>query len=116
MIQEVAHQTAGAWELAKGIMLTLTTAGVLFTVKTIFGLRDALRELTVIVCGSDGQNGLRSSVRHHTERLDTIENRNRELDAISKRERELYTGPEKRHQASRRDRDTHPFSDTEGSR
>ncbi len=97
-------------------MLTLTTAGVLFTVKTIFGLRDEVRTLTAIVCGPDGGNGLRSDVRRNNLRLDSIENRNRELDAISKRERELYTGPEKRQQTSRRDRDTHPLSDAEGSR
>jgi len=57
---------------------------------------DRLGRIDFILCGPDGENGLRSDVRLVVERVYAIENRNLEIDAIAAREREQYQGPEKR--------------------
>ena len=57
---------------------------------------DRLGRIDFILCGADGENGLRSDVRLVVERVHAIENRNLEIDAIAAREREQYQGPEKR--------------------
>ena len=55
-----------------------------------------LERIDYILCGPDGENGLRSDVRLVVARVNSIENRNLEIDAIAAREREQYQGPEKR--------------------
>ncbi len=65
---------------------------------------DRLGRIDYILCGPDGENGLRSDVRLVVARVSSIENRNLEIDAIAAREREQYNGPEKR-QTRRRMRD-----------
>lgn len=97
--------TAEGWETAKGVMLTLSTAATMWIARTLFTLRDAVRDLKKTVIGADGQNGLNSKIKNVEERVDSIENRNREIDAVARAEKEQYDGPERR-QNPRRLRDT----------
>ncbi len=66
---------------------------------------DRLGRIDYILCGPDGENGLRSDVRNISHRVAGIENRNREIDAIAAIERAQFSGPEKR-KDTRRLRDT----------
>lgn len=60
-----------------------------------------VRDLVFELKGTDGTNGMRSTVRRHTEQLADIERRNLVIDEIEKREREQYHGPERRKELRR---------------
>jgi hypothetical protein len=94
-------ELAPLWETVKGIMLTLTTGGVLWIARTVFVVRDQVRELIIEIRGIDGKNGVKSSVADHEERIGVIEDRNNALDAVAEAERAGYHGEERRHQAVR---------------
>lgn len=96
LLQVATQTTFEGWEIAKGVMLTLTTAGVVWTARTVFGLRDDLRDLKITVIGSDGTNGIASKVKRNTARLDAIEARNLAIDAVVELERKQYEGPNQR--------------------
>lgn len=97
-------QLAPAWELTKGVMLTLSTAGVLWTARTVFFLRDDVRDLKKDVGGADGTNGVKSEVRALIRRIDSVEKRNDRQDLAEEIERENYQGEDRR-QAARRLKD-----------
>ncbi len=87
---------SGAWEIGKGVMLTLTTAGVLWIARSTFFLRDDVRDLAHDVRGRDGDNGIKSSLRKLVDRTDALEGRNERLDAIKAYEKEQYAGEDRR--------------------
>lgn len=87
---------ASTWELAKGVMLSLTTIGVGWTARTVFTLRDDVRDLKKSV-GLNG-NGLIAQANRNTARLDAINERHVAVDAIAAE----YGGPERRHPPNRR--------------
>lgn len=88
---------APLWDIAKGVMLTLTTAGVGWTARTVFVIRDDMRDLKTDVHGRDGTNGIKSMVKQLITRVDAIEDRNLVIDAVAEAEKEEYTGDERRH-------------------
>lgn len=94
-------QFAPAWELTKGIMLTLSTAGILWTSRTVFFLRDDVRDLKKDVGGADGKNGVKSDVRTLGRRVDEIERRNDRQDVADEFDREGYQGEDRRVRARR---------------
>lgn len=100
---QAATVSAEGWETAKGVMLTLSTAATMWIARTLFTLRDAVRDLKTAV-GTDGGNGVISKVKQHALRLDAIEDRNLAIDAIAEKEAREYQGPERR-QSARRLRD-----------
>jgi hypothetical protein len=67
-------------------------------------LSEAVRDLRIAWKGEDGNNGAKSKLRDHEQRLVEIERRNYFIDETARREREKYQGPERRHDA-RRERD-----------
>lgn len=89
MIQ--AEPISAIWELVKGVMLTVTTAGVGWTAKTVFTLRDDVRDLKKAV-GTDGKNGLISQANSNTARLDLIDERHLQEDTVTEIELELGGG------------------------
>lgn len=91
-----ATVSAESWETAKGVMMTISTAATMWIVRTLFHLRDAVRDLKSTVIGADGRNGLNSKIRKAEARLDEIEDRNREIDAVARAEQAQYEGPERR--------------------
>ena len=96
--------SAEGWETAKGVMMTISTAATMWIVRTLFHLRDAVRDLKSTVIGADGRNGLNSKIRKAEARLDAIEDRNIALDTIAELEKAEYRGPERR-KRPRRHRD-----------
>lgn len=91
---------AEGWEMAKGVMMALTTLGVGWTAKTVFFLRDDVRDLKRTV-GTDGSNGLKTAVASLSDRLGRIEDRNSRIDAVAEAERRQYPGPERRRELRR---------------
>lgn len=89
------------WEIAKGVMLSLSTASILASAALLWRLRDGVRDLKREVCGEDGKNGLKSEMRNVLRRLTAIEARNIAVDAVAEAERELHDGPDRRHHARR---------------
>lgn len=102
-IQAVTTSGEG-WRLVQGVMMTLTTLGVGWTAKTVFHLRDDVRELKSCV-GTDGKNGLQTAVAEINSRVRHIEERHAAIDAVAEAERNGYEGPERRYQV-RRQRDS----------
>lgn len=100
MLQTIAGSSE-SWEVAKSVMLALITIASLWTARTVFTLRDAVRDLSTTVVGVDGLNAKMKMVEM---RLGKIEERNLKIDAIAQLEREQYDGPERR-EAIRRMRD-----------
>ncbi len=95
---------AEPWEIAKGVMLSLSTLGVGYLVKTVRAMEFSVTSLQNIVTGVDGKNGLKGDAKLHDARLDELEIWRTKLDTASVIERELYEGEERR-QRSRRIRD-----------
>lgn len=80
-------EVSALWEVVKGVMLTLTTAGVGWTAKTVFTLRDDVRDLKKTV-GENG-NGLVALAANNARRLDDIDDRHLRVDTATAIEREL---------------------------
>ena len=97
-ILESPPAVLAGWEVAKGVMTTLSTAGILGVLTLCFSLRDAVRDLKRDVSGHDGKNGIKSVVAELEERVGELEMRNAEREAV---ERAQYEGPERRHGARR---------------
>lgn len=96
-------------------MLTLSTLGVGYLVRTVRSLEVSLRLLQVDVKGEDGHNGIKSETKKHSHRIEAIEKRNARIDALAEKERQQYGGPERR-QTARRERDIefpNPLDDSE---
>ena len=100
MLQLDASAAQG-WEVAKGVMLTLTTAGVMWSARTLLSVRDRVRDLSSVVMGRDGSNGLKSASKDHEERIQIIEERHSNLDAIAEFEKAQHPGPDRRHENRR---------------
>lgn len=98
LMLESASEVAASWEVAKSVMITITCAGILWMCKTLFTVRDDVRDLKRDWKGEDGTNGAKSQLADHDQRLDDIERRNLRIDAV---EQELYDGPNRRRQARR---------------
>lgn len=103
-MQQTPVPVPEVWEVAKGVMLSLSTLGVGYLVRTIRSVELRMREIEIVVSGVDGKNGLRSAARDHHRRLERIEERNDRIDAVAEYEKHNYQGPERR-QTSRRLRD-----------
>ena len=91
--------TGELWETAKGVMLTVCTAGIIWTSRTVFLMRDGLRDLRTIVVGEKGDNGIRGKVKDNSNRLDLIEERNLKIDTVAAAAiaaGQHYDGPERR--------------------
>lgn len=100
LLQTAALPSEG-WPLVQGIMVTLTTIGVAWIARTVFCLRDDVRDLKNTV-GTDGNSdGLKWQVADIDKRLRAMERRNIELDAVAEAERQQYQGPERRWTARR---------------
>ncbi len=95
---------AESWEIAKGVMLSLSTLGVGYLVRAVRTMEFSVRALQITVTGEDGKNGLKSQAGLHDARIDDLEIWRTKLDTASAMERELYEGEERR-QRSRRIRD-----------
>lgn len=95
---------AEAWDMAKSVMITLSTLGVGYLVKTVRAMEFSVRSLQTTVTGEDGRNGLRGDTKLHNSRLAKLEEWRTKLDTAAAVERELYEGEERR-QTSRRVRD-----------
>lgn len=93
---------APLWEILKAVMLSITTMAALWTARTVFVVRDTVREVVIELRGVDGKNGLKSKVGDHETRLGKIEDRNLVLDALTEAERGQYTGKERRHEPLRK--------------
>ncbi len=93
-----------SWDAFTGILLSLTTLGVLWTARTVFSLRDNVRDLMGEV-GIDGKNGLKRKYADIDCRLSNIESRNDRIDAIVANERDQWKGDERREDL-RRERDS----------
>lgn len=92
-------------QIWQNVMLTLIAAGVLWIARTVFFVRDEVRDLKHEVVGRDGQNGIKSAVRRLTDRVDDLEDWRTALDAVAEAERAQYHGEERRQNARRlRDR------------
>lgn len=94
-------EIAQTWEVAKSVMLTLTTLGVAWIARTVFVTRDDVRDLKYDVRGVDGTNGIKSIVKHLDERVGVLEDHKIMLDAVEEAERQQYQGDERRHGARR---------------
>lgn len=88
------------WEILKSGMLAATTAGVAWTARTVFYLRDDVRDLKAAV-GTDGKNGLKKTADDLHGRLGKIEARHARIDAVAEAERDSYEGPERRRSVRR---------------
>lgn len=89
------HAVAPIWEVAKGVMMTLVTGGVWWIARTVFALRDDMRDIKHEVC--DPKTGLKALVARNDARIGLIEDRNLVIDAVAKLEKEEYDGDERRH-------------------
>jgi hypothetical protein len=78
-----ATPAQSAWELAKGVMLTLTTAGVMGMLHLTLRMRDDVRDLKRDV----GELALDS--RDHGERLQILESWKTAEDAVTAIEKEM---------------------------
>ncbi len=104
VVAQTTPAVSMSWDAFTGILLSLTTLGVLWTARTVFSLRDDVRDLKGEV-GLDGKNGLKKKYTDIFDRLNNIESRNNKIDAIAAAERQQYDGVERREEA-RRLRDT----------
>lgn len=87
---------APLWEVTKGVMLTASTALLTWIATTLRKVeREQVNQRHILV-GVDGDNGIRSQVRLHEERLGAIEDRNLALDAVADAERHNHPGPDRR--------------------
>lgn len=89
------------WDAAKAIGGTVFVTASLWTARTVFVIRDDVREMKQELFGRDGTNGMRSVVRKSAERLDLIDARHIAMDAVAEAERDLYEGDDKRHRPRR---------------
>lgn len=113
-------ELASLWEIAKGIMLFVSTSLLAWIATTLRRVEQTLVKHEHILIGVDGKNGLRSKVAHNDERLDALEKRNIAIDAVAEAERDLHPGPDRRHDARRlrdkihaaHDSDEYPTEDT----
>lgn len=88
------------WETAKGVMLTISTAATMWIGKTLFAMRDDVRDLKRTV-GTDGKNGVLKVVEGIATRVQHIEERHAAIDAVAEAERDGYEGPERRYHTRR---------------
>jgi hypothetical protein len=88
--------SASSWEVVKGVLLTLCTAGIIAALRLLWLMRDAIQKLTHVVFGAAGNNGLFTLSTLHDLRLDALEEWRTKLNAISEIERELWEGPDRR--------------------
>lgn len=111
-----AIDAAPAWELAKGVMLTVCTSTLSYGVVLLRQLVKGQERHEAILIGVDGKNGLRSKVDLLVQRVDAIEDRNIALDAIADAERHQWPHPDRR-TGPRRMRDvTHEVLDERARR
>jgi hypothetical protein len=96
-----SSEVTQSWEVAKGVMATLSTAGILWACKTLFKVRDDVRDLKYDVSGKDGDNGIKSLVKNLDKRVEVLEDHKIMLDAVEDAERAQYQGDERRHGARR---------------
>jgi hypothetical protein len=135
-LQQLAAPTqtlelAPLWEVAKGLMLFLSTALLSWIARTVAQVRTSQRDQLHILKGVDGDGGfkkdiagLESTVRLHGRRLDRIEGRFIALDAVEDADQQDHPGDERRTKVRRtRDQvleglatDTHPVPDEEADR
>lgn len=86
------------WEVAKGVMLTLSTSGILALLKMNWSMRDKVRDL------SNEWPHLKDQVNRIDNRVKRIENRNTRLDAVYSdyiTDLDRHNGPERRQSAQR---------------
>lgn len=104
ILQAAPPDPAPTWQLYMSGVATLGAAAALWTARTVFFVRDEVRDLKRDVSGPNGENGIKSDVKKLTERVDDLEDWQLALEAVARAEREQYHGEERR-QRSRRLRD-----------
>ena len=88
---------AEAWEIAKGVMLTLVTLGVAYLIRGIRTLEFEVRDIKADVkTAQSGELALKKGAHEHDSRLDVLEIWKAKLDTVSEIERELWEGDERR--------------------
>jgi hypothetical protein len=92
------------WEMAKGVMLTFSTAGIGWLISTVRRVEKRQVTLEHLVIGVDGKNGMRSKVTTLGEDVAAIKLRNERIDTITEYEKKQYPGEDRR-QGPRRIRD-----------
>jgi hypothetical protein len=92
---EPTPELSQGWEIAKGVMLSLTTIGVAGLFKIMFTMRDDVRDLKKAV-GTDGKNGLLAKEILLAQRLDIIDDRHLQEDTVTEIELELSEGKRRR--------------------
>lgn len=93
-----------SWEIAKGIMLSLSTLGVGYLVRSVHKMEFAVMELQREVFDKDGNNGLKREAARQKDEIAAIKDRNLAIDTLAKKERDQYQGEERRRHL-RRERD-----------
>jgi hypothetical protein len=121
-------ELAPLWEMAKGLMLFLSTALLSWIAKTVAQVRTSQRDQLHILKGVDGDGGFKkdiaglvSTVRSHDRRLRRIEGRFIGIDAVEDADEQDHPGADRRLSLRRtRDQileglatDTHPLPDEE---
>lgn len=89
------------WQVWQSVLLTLITAGVLWIARTVFLVRDAVRDLKH---GMLMLTELRTDVRKLSRRVGRLEDFRIALEAVAEAEREQHPGEDRR-QGNRRLRD-----------
>jgi len=87
-----ATPAQSAWELAKGVMLTLTTAGVMGMLHLMLRMRDDVRDLKREVGTGIGGDGLKAASNDHEERIQDLEGWKIAENAITEIEKERLRG------------------------
>ena len=88
--------THSTWELAKGVMLTLTTMGVAWIARTVFLMRDGVIWLKDKVGGPDGKNGLVGDSKACNARIGKLEMWQARILDAEERASAAYQGEERR--------------------
>lgn len=101
---QAALEQSPTWELAKGLLLFVSTSGISYGVVLLRRIVQGQQRHENILIGVDGKNGLRSKVDLLITRVDALEDRAIALDAVAEAERHLHPGPDRR-VGSRRMRD-----------
>ncbi|HXG72577.1 MAG TPA: hypothetical protein VNJ04_18390 [Gemmatimonadaceae bacterium] len=91
-----ADPMSQSWEIAKGVMLALTTMGVTWIARTVFLMRDEVILLRKCV-GLNGNTGLEGQGKAHNSRLGKLETWKTEVHAVEAADRMRYEGENKRH-------------------
>ncbi|HXG69474.1 MAG TPA: hypothetical protein VNJ04_02555 [Gemmatimonadaceae bacterium] len=95
-ILQIDPLSATSWEVAKGVMLTLTTSGVSWIAWTLFIVSRDVHDLKKCV-GINGNTGLEGQGKAHAGRLGKLETWKTEVHAVEAADRMRYEGENKRH-------------------